>query len=133
MTAAGLQALGGGGSGGGSQPQPMQLPQAPMARASGGPMMIGPGGQNTFGARAAEQNLAQQGFMMQPSLAAFTQGGVRPPVQSVMPGQASGMTGLPGTTLNSPSQMQMALMTGSISPYDMYANSAAYGGGFGSS
>ena len=42
------------------------------------------------------------------------------------------MTGLPGTTLNSPSQMQMALMTGSISPYDMYANSAAYGGGFGS-
>ena len=127
---------GAGGDGGGQtdEPQPMQLPQAPQARAMGGPMMMGPGGQNTFGARAAEQSLAQQGYMVQPSLAALTPGGGQPVVPSSgiasqMPGQASGMPSLPGTTLNSPSQLQMALMSGSISPYDMYARQAATGYG----
>ena len=122
----------GGGAGGGDatdQPQPMQLPMPPPARAAGGPMMMGLGGQNVMGQRIAQNDLAQQGFMMQPSLAAFTQGATRPPVPSIMPGQATGMTGLPGTTLNSPSQLQMALMTGAMSPYDLYGN-AASGGGF---
>ena len=113
------------------EPKPMQLAQAPMARAVGGPMMIGPGGMNAP-KPGGEQDLAQQGFMMQPSLAAIKPARARPPVPPVMPGQATGMRALPGTTLNSPSQMQMALMTGSMSPYDMYANNAAYGGGFGS-
>jgi hypothetical protein len=42
------------------------------------------------------------------------------------PGGATGipMTGIAGTTLNSPSQLQMALMTGALSPYDMYARQA---------
>ena len=49
------------------------------------------------------------------------------------PGAATGMPSMPGTTLNSPSQLQMALMTGAMNPYDLYANNAAtYGGGFGS-
>ena len=93
-------------------------------------MMMRPGGQNVDARMAAQQALAQQGFMTQPSLAAFTPGGARPPLPSMMPGQATGMTGLPGTTLNSPSQLQMALMTGALSPYDLYG--AATGGGFGS-
>jgi len=69
--------------------------------------------------------------MTQPSLAAFGGGGVAPPVPStaqstimpMAPGMATGMpmTGMPGTTLNSPSQLQMALMSGALSPYDMYA------------
>ena len=120
---------GGKGGGGDDQPPPMQLPQAPQARAMGGPMMMGPGGQNTFGARAAEQSLAQQGFMTQPTLAAFGGGGTQPVVPSTIqstiqpmaPGQATGMPAMPGTTLNSPGQLQMALMSGQLSPYDMYA------------
>ena len=137
MTAAGLQQLAGGGSQGDQgedKPPDMRLPQAPPAQAVGGPMMMGSGGLNTFGARAAQQALAQQGFMMQPSLAAFAQGGVRPPVpstlqstiQPIAAGQATGMPSLPGTTLNSPSQLQMALMTGAMNPYDLYS-SGAYG------
>jgi hypothetical protein len=128
----GKGAGGGAGGGGDDQPPPMQLPMAPQARAMGGRMMMGPGGQNTFGAGVAEQNLAQQGFMMQPSLAANTLGATRPLVPTMMPGQATGIPGIPGTTLNSPSQLQMALMTGNISPYDMYANNPAFGSGFGS-
>lgn len=126
----------GGGGGGGDQPQvqPLQMAQS---RAMGGPMMMGAGGQNTFGARAAENSLAQQGYMMQPTLAAFGGGGVQPVVPSTIQstiqpmaaGQATGMPAMPGTTLNSPSQLQMALMSGSLSPYDMYARQA---GGFGS-
>ena len=121
---------GGGGGGGDDQPQPMQLPMAPQAQAVGGPMMIGLGGQNVMGQRTAQNALAQQGFMMQPTLAANTLGATRPPVPSMMPGQATGIPGLPGTTLNSPSQLQMALMTGAMSPYDLYAANAAQGGGF---
>lgn len=109
-----LKKLGGGGTGDAS-PEPMRLQQALPAQAVGGPMMMRPGGQN----------------IAQPSLAAFG-GGTRPPVPSMMPGQATGMPGLMGTTLNSPSQLQMALMSGQISPYDYYANAGSGGGGFGS-
>jgi hypothetical protein len=111
-----------GAAGGGEQadePRQMQLPQAPMARALGGPMMMGPGGMN---APRPET----------PGLLAAAFGGQTPAAPPPM-GAATGIPGLPGTTLNSPSQLQMALMTGSMSPYDMYANAAAYGGGFGSS
>ena len=103
----------------------MQLQQAQPAQAMGGPMMMRPGGQNFAEGRAvAAQNLAQQGFSMQPQLASAyaALGATRPPVPTAMPGQATGIPGLPGTTLNSPSQLQMALMTGKISPYDIYAN-----------
>jgi hypothetical protein len=47
-------------------------------------------------------------------------------------GQVTGIPSLPGTTLNSPSQLQMALMTGQLSPYDLYGQ-AGFGGGYGSS
>ena len=106
------------------EPQPMRLPQAPPAMAAGGPMMIGPGGQNTMGQRTAQQDLAQRGFSMQPQLASYYGGlgATRSPVPTMMPGQATGIPAMPGTTLNRPSQLQMALMTGSMSPYDMYAN-----------
>ena len=128
-----LKKLGGGGDAG-EQPQapPLQMAQS---QAMGGPMMMRPGGQNIEGRMQAAQNLAQQGYMMQPSLAALTPGGQQPVVPSSgvasqMPGVATGMPSMPGTTLNSPSQLQMALMSGSLSPYDMYARQAA--GGFGS-
>ena len=119
------KSLGADGSGASQPPSMPPPPPVPPAQAAGGPMMMGPGGQNTFGQRAAEQNLAQQGFMVQPSLAALTPGVRSPPMTP--PGSATGMPGLPGTTLNSPSQLQMALMTGAMSPADFYANSAAYG------
>ena len=132
MTAAGLQSLGldkGGGKGGGAgQDQPPDIPTPPMqpAQAMGGPMMMGPGGQwGAMGQRLAQQQLAQQGYMAQPSLAAFTPGMPRQPMMA--PGAATGMPSMPGTTLNSPSQLQMALMTGAMNPYDLY--SGAYGGG----
>lgn len=124
--------------GGGQADQPPSMPPpppVPQAQAVGGPMMMGPGGQNTFGRGAAEQQLAQQGFMMQPSFAALAPGGFRPPVPSsgvatAAPGGMTGMPMMPGTTLNSPSQLQMALMTGAMNPYDLYANqAAAYGAG----
>ena len=128
-----LKKLGGGGATG-EQPQapPLQMAQS---QAVGGPMMMRAGGQNVDGRMAAQQQLAQQGFMMQPTLAANTNPMIRPaPVpQSGMPGAASGVPGMPGTTLNSPSQLQMALMTGQMSPYDLYANAGSGGfGGFGS-
>lgn len=129
----------GAGGGGGDEPPPLRLPQLPQAQAIGGPMMMGAGGQNfQEGRAAAAQNLAQQGFSMQPQLASYysTLGATRPAVASTiaptMPGQASGLPGLPGTTLNSPSQLQMALMSGQMSPYDMYANAGGGGYGFGS-
>ena len=124
----------GGDSGQADEPQPMRLPQAPMAQAVGGPMMMGQGGQNVMGQRIAQNDLAQRGFSMQPQLASTygALGATKPVVQPIMPGQATGMPGLPGTTLNSPSQLQMALMSGQISPYDMYANNPAFGSGFGS-
>ena len=124
----------GGDVGQADEPQPMRLPQAPMAQAVGGPMMMGQGGQNVMGQRIAQNDLAQRGFSMQPQLASAygALGATKPVVQPIMPGQASGMPGLPGTTLNSPSQLQMALMSGQISPYDMYANNPAFGSGFGS-
>ena len=83
-----------------------------------------------MGQRIAQNDLAQQGFMMQPSLRRLHRRAPRGRrSRPIMPGQATGMTGLPGTTLNSPSQLQMALMTGAMSPYDLYGN-AASGGGF---
>jgi len=133
MTMAGLQQLAGGGKtgGGAEQPQSAPLMQLPPAQAMGGTMMMGPGGQNTFGARAAQQAFTQAGLMTQPSLAAFASPQTQSPVPStaqstimpMAPGTATGMpmTGMPGTTLNSPSQLQMALMSGALSPYDMYA------------
>jgi hypothetical protein len=142
MTAAGLQQLAGGGSQegqGDDKPPPMpSLPTAPPAQPVGGQMMLGPGGQNTLGRTVAEQMLGQQGlaqgFLTQPSLAANLMGGLRAPVPSTIQstiqpmaaGQATGMPSLPGTTLNSPSQLQMALMTGAMNPYDLYS-SGAYG------
>ena len=125
----------GAGGGGGDEPPPMQLQQAPPAQAVGGPMMMRPGGANVVDPRIAAQNdLAQRGFSMQPQLASTygALGATKPPVAAMMPGQATGIPAMPGTTLNSPSQLQMALMTGQISPYDMYANNPAFGGGFGS-
>ena len=135
MTAKGLDQLAGkskGGSGGDDQSMPpmpqMQLPQ-PMV--SGAPMMMGAGGQNSFGQRAAQQYLAQQGFQTQPSLQYGGANPLNPPVPAMPLGQATGIpnAGLPGTTLNSPSQLQMALMTGQMSPYDIYAQQQAAGGG----
>ena len=115
-----------------SMPQ-MQL-APPMV--SGAPMMLGPGGQNSFGQRAAQQNLAAQGFQTQPSLqyggANMTPSPIGAPSPGGTPiGAATGIpsSGLPGTTLNSPSQLQMALMTGMMSPYDMYMQQQAAGGG----
>jgi hypothetical protein len=109
MTQEGLKTLGMGGSPA-SAPQPMQLAPPQPAQAMGGPMMLGAGGQNTQPRLAAMNALAQQGYMVQPSLAAFT-------------------PSMPGTTLNSPSQLQqMALQAGQLkSPYDTYANPAYYG------
>jgi len=128
MTAGGLQQLAGGKPGGGAtdEPPPMPLQQAPQAQAMGGAMMMRPGGQNMEPRMAAMQALAQQGFMTQPSVAAFGGGALQSPVPAAMPGGATGMptTGIAGTTLNSPSQLQMALMTGALSPYDMYARQA---------
>jgi hypothetical protein len=128
MTAQGLQALTGksGGSGQDQQPPPMQLSQAPQAMPMGGPMMMGPGGMNTAGRMAAMQALAQQ-----PS--AYVASAFAPPQPVALPGQATGMPAMPGTTLNSPSQLQMALMSGQLSPYDVYAGGGFGGGGFGSS
>jgi hypothetical protein len=134
----------GAGSGGqADEPQPMQLPRAQPSQAMGGPMMMQPGGQNFEGRALAAQDLAQRGFSMQPQLASVygALGAGRPllpsttgsTIASTMPGQATGLPpmGMPGTTLNSPSQLQMALMSGQMSPYDAYA-AAGYGGGFGS-
>ena len=132
MTAAGLQQLAGGGAT--DQPPPMQLQQAQPSQAMGGPMMMRAGQQNMEPRIAAMQALAQQGFMTQPSVAAFGGGGLQSPLPStaqstIMPMAPGGATGMPasgiaGTTLNSPSQLQMALMTGALSPYDMYARQA---------
>jgi len=128
MTQAGLQQLAGGKPGGGptDEPPPMQLQQAQPAQAMGGAMMMRPGGQNVEPRMAAMQALAQQGFMTQPSVAAFGGGGLQSPVPAAMPGGVTGMpaSGIAGTTLNSPSQLQMALMTGALSPYDLYARQA---------
>jgi hypothetical protein len=118
-----LKSLAGGGAT--DEPPPMQLQQA-QSQAMGGPMMMRQGGQNMEPRMAAMQALAQQGFMTQPSVAAFGGGGLQSPVPPAMPGGVTGMpaSGIAGTTLNSPSQLQMALMTGALSPYDMYARQA---------
>ena len=133
MTAAGLQSLGldkGGSKGGGAGDEPPQIPTPPMepAQAMGGPMMMGPGGQwGAMGQRLAQQRLAQQGYMVQPSLDAFTPAAPPAPRSPTPPGVMTGMPSMPGTTLNSPSQLQMALMTGAMNPYDLY--SGGFGGG----
>ena len=124
-----LKTLGGGGGGGGDEPQPPPLQMA-QSQAVGGPMMMRPGGMNAVDPRIiAQQALQQQGYMTQPTLAANVPLGGQPVVPSTIQstiqpmaaGLATGMPALPGTTLNSPSQLQMALMTGQMSPYDMYA------------
>ena len=128
-----------GGKGGGQsdEPPPFHLAPPQQSQAMGGPMMLGQGQQNMEGRQLAAQDLQQRGFSMQPQLASTigalsaTRPAVPSTIASMMPGQASGIPGMPGTTLNSPSQLQMALMSGQMSPYDMYAN-AGYGGGFGS-
>ena len=126
-----LKTLGGGG-GGGDEPQPPPLQMA-QSQAVGGPMMMRPGGMNAVDPRIiAQQALQQQGYMTQPTLAANVPLGGQPVVPSTIQstiqpmaaGLATGMPALPGTTLNSPSQLQMALMSGSLSPYDMYARNA---------
>jgi hypothetical protein len=127
-----LKSLAGGGAT--DEPPPMQLQQAQPPQAMGGPMMMRAGQQNMEPRIAAMNALAQQGFMTQPSVGAFGGGGLQSPVPStaqstimpMAPGGATGMpmTGIAGTTLNSPSQLQMALMTGALSPYDMYARQA---------
>ena len=76
----------GGDAGGGDQPRPDAAPAGPPARPVGGPMMMGMGGLNAP-RPGADQALAQ--------LAAA--GSTRLPVQPMMPGQASGVPGLPGT------------------------------------
>ena len=103
MTAEGLKTMGfDKGAGGNEQPPSMPAPmQLPPAQAVGGPMMMGAGGQNMQGRLAAMNALQQQGFMMQPSTAAFT-------------------PAMPGTTLNSPSQLQMALQSGAMNPFNIY-------------
>jgi hypothetical protein len=126
MAQQGLKSLTGGGSS--QPPSPMQLQPTPSAQAVGGPMMMRPGGQNTMGASVAEQNLAQH-YMLQPSLAAFTPQMPQQPMTP--PGAATGIPGLPGTTLNSPSQLQMALMSGAMNPYDLYASQGQGAGGYG--
>jgi hypothetical protein len=120
-------------SGDGDAPKPPQfnLQPAPSAAAAGGPMMLGPGGQNTVGQRLAQQDLAQrmaQWGMSAPPIAGAasftpTMGMQAPQGQGPMaaPGAATGMPSMPGTTLNSPSELQMAMMTGSLDPYSMYA------------
>ena len=114
-----------GAGGGDDQPQPPPPLQMAQSQAVGGPMMMQAGGLNAAAPRiAATQNLQQQGFLTQPSIAAFTPPGVQSPVAPQMPGMATGMPALMGTTLNSPSQLQMALMSGSMNPYDMYARQA---------
>ena len=123
MTAKGLQALGGG-AGGSSEPPPMPSMQTMPPQATGGPMMMRAGGQNVPGRSMAPDpraGLAQ--------LAAY--GSVQPLSQASAPSLATGMptSGLQGTTLNSPSQLQMALMSGSLSPYDMYARQQTSGFG----
>ena len=125
-----LKTLGGGGGGGGDEPQPPPLQMA-QSQAVGGPMMMRPGGMNAVDPRIiAQQALQQQGYMTQPTLAAnipfapqpVVPSTIQSTIQPMAPGGATGMgTGLPGTTLNSPSQLQMALMSGALSPYDMYA------------
>jgi hypothetical protein len=110
--------------------QPFNLQPARGSGAAGGPMMLGPGGQNTTGQRLAQnyvaQQLAQQGISTQPMVGANftpTMGMQTPQGQQPMPspGAAQGLPSMPGTTLNSPSQLQMAMMTGSLDPYSMYA------------
>jgi hypothetical protein len=143
MQAAMKQFGGGQGDQGGQDDKPFDVPASPMIGGaptpSGGRMMMGAGGQNTMGAMAAQQQLAQEGYLTQPSLASFAQMPMRSPIGAPPPGgsapaQATGMpgAGVPGTTLNSPSQLQYALMTGYINPYDMYGQGGGYGAGMNS-
>jgi hypothetical protein len=118
-----------GGQGAGAAPKPDDFRLQPISGAapSGGPMMMGPGGQNVQGQRLAQQANAQQ--MAQWGMAPPTMGTNFTPTlgpmsltqQPQQPGAATGMPAMPGTTLNSPSQLQMAMMSGSLDPYSMYA------------
>jgi hypothetical protein len=122
----GLDSGGGGGAGDVKPPDLPPPPALPPAQAVGGGMMMGAGGQNVAGVQAAQQMLAAQGFMTQPSFAAY---GAMPVQSVVLPGMASGLPGLPGTTLNSPSALQLAFATGSLDPYDRYSAQSGYGYG----
>ena len=119
----------GGGAGGAGDVKPPDLPAPPalpQPQAVGGAMMMAPGQQNVAGVQAAQQMLAAQGFMTQPTFAAY---GAMPVPPVVLPGMATGLPGLPGTTLNSPSALQLAFATGSLDPYDRYSAQSGYGYG----
>jgi hypothetical protein len=135
MTAAGLKTLGLGGKDGGQgggqgddYPPMAPTPPVPPAMPSGGPMMMGAGGQNTMGQRVAEQS-----YNLAPNMANYVANQTRMPSLNALspgaqqaPGAATGLAGgLPGTTLNSPSQLQMAMMYGSLDPNDPYGRNAA--------
>jgi hypothetical protein len=102
----------------GQQDKPPEIPPFSMTY---GPTSGNPGGPNIAGPRSyAGAALAQQGYNMAPMPAnMLPSGGIQSPVPSTvtstLPGSA---TGLPtqglgtGTTLNSPSQLQMAMLYG---------------------
>ena len=113
-----------GGGGGDEPPQAPPSMQLPQAQAMGGPMMMRPGGMNMQARAAAPNSLAQQAYLTAAYGAPPNPLAGSPPA----PGAATGMPSMPGTTLNSPGQLQMALMTGAMSPYDLYANQAAASG-----
>ena len=88
-------------------------------------MMAGAGYQNMLPRQLASQGVWQNPFAqqggIQTQLADLAMQRASTPIRApgVMPGQA-GITGLPGTTLNSPSALQYALASGYINPYDLY-------------
>lgn len=126
-----------GGGGGGEEKPPEPGPPPSMTPLATG----GQGGPNIFAPQTYARNaLAQQGFVTQPVPAsAFATGGL-PPLDQGPPGRppagyaAGPATGLPtggvgmGTTLNSPSQLQMAMLYGW--PYGSAGNAAPYPGSY---
>lgn len=133
QTAAGLKTLG---LGGGQDDKPPDIQPSPMIgappQAMGGAMMASPGYVNATPRTIAQNQLGQQGFQMSPSLAyamqpPFRPLGSPPPGSQIMPGAATGFGGLPGTTLNSPSALQTAMMYGSFDPNDPYGRGGAQG------
>jgi len=103
-----------------ARPSPML---GPPPQAMGGSMMAGPGYQQNLQPRALAAQSAWQnpyaGLQNQLAQAAMQPTPLQTP-PSMPIGQATGMPGLPGTTLNSPSALQYALASGAINPYDLY-------------
>jgi hypothetical protein len=129
---AGAKTLGlSGDSGGGDETPRSVAPAITDARAIGGNMMMGAGGMNQMPSAVARQAFAQAGNMLSPLPAnMLNTGGIQSPVPSttqsaIQPGAPGAQSGLPlaglgqGTTLNSPSQLQMAMLYG----YPPYAGS----------